>query len=81
MSEIGVSAPNFGRAVGDFVYHFFTCVIIRKRHPDGSHQSRVPLTLKGRPYPNVSLDTFDLGKVCLTRGARNLLKRNQLFAD
>ena len=38
------------------------------------------MTLNGCPYQNVSLDTFDLGKVCLTRGARNLLKRNQLLA-
>ena len=50
MSEIGITAPNYGKAVRYFVYHCFKCAIIRKRHPDGSRGCRVPLTLKGCPY-------------------------------
>ena len=80
MSEIGITSPNFGKAVREFVDNCFTCAIIRQKHPDGSRGSRVPLTLKGRPYQNVNLDTFCLGKVRLNRGTRNVLRKNQLLA-
>ena len=75
MSEIGVAA-NYGKAVCNFVFRCFTCAIIRKRHPDGSRGSGIPLTLKGCPYHHVSSDTFDIGKMRMTRGTRNLLGKS-----
>ena len=78
--EIGKATPQFQQLARKYIENCMVCVIVRQWHPDKSRGSRVPLTLKGKSYENVSIETLGFSKVKLSKGTRNLLWKNQVLA-
>ena len=53
---------------------------MKKSHPEIGKSTRIALALQGKPYDSVSIDTFSIGQVRLTREAKNILRKNILLA-
>ena len=79
-SETGFTAVKFQNAVVKFINKCSICSIIRGHHPDRGKGTRIPLTLGGKPYDSISCDTISLGQIRMTRGAKNVLRKNLVLA-